>query len=113
MLVDLSDGTDQALLIQRRIVGAVEFFELRFQIGETRFEAAPEPVRAVIEKGPASVIKVPPPEATYLAAGWALPASGHDAASDGSCRNVGPPVVGPRRDVGWAVPTPEASGSHQ
>jgi hypothetical protein len=26
-------------------------------------------VRAVIEKGPASVIKVPPPETTYLAAG--------------------------------------------
>jgi hypothetical protein len=46
------------------------------------------PLRAVIEKGPASVIKVPPPEATYLATGWALPASGHDVGGDGSCRNV-------------------------
>ena len=47
-----------------------------------------ERLRAVIEKGPASVIKVPPPEATYLATGWALPASGHDVGGDGSCRNV-------------------------
>ena len=31
-------------------------------------------MRAVIEKGPASVIKAPPPEATYWAAGRALPA---------------------------------------
>ncbi len=34
------------------------------------------PLSAVIEKGPDSVIKAPPPEATYWAAGWALPASG-------------------------------------
>jgi hypothetical protein len=60
-------------------------------------------VRAVIEKGPASVIKVPPPEATYLAAGWALPASGPRRGKRWFLPQCCPPVVGPRRDVGWAV----------
>ena len=42
--------------------------------GSAPITTMPSTLRAVIEKGSASVIKVPPPEATCLAAGWALPA---------------------------------------
>lgn len=43
--VDLADRMDQALLVQYRIIGAVQLLELVFQIGEARFEAQPEPVQ--------------------------------------------------------------------
>jgi hypothetical protein len=36
---------DQALLVQRRIVGAVQFLQLIFQVGEARLEAQAEPVQ--------------------------------------------------------------------
>ena len=40
---DLSDG--RAYNVQRRIVVAVEFLQLRLQIGEARLETEPEPVQ--------------------------------------------------------------------
>jgi hypothetical protein len=39
--IDRADGTNQAFLVARRIVGAVELLQLRLQIGEARLEAQP------------------------------------------------------------------------
>ena len=39
--IDRADGTNQAFLVERRIVGAVELLQLRLQIGEARLEAQP------------------------------------------------------------------------
>ena len=41
--VDLADRTDQAFLIQCRIVGGVQFFEPLARVGEVRLEVYPEP----------------------------------------------------------------------
>lgn len=43
--VDLADRPNQALFVRRRIVGAIQFLELVFKVGETRLEAQSVPVQ--------------------------------------------------------------------
>lgn len=43
--VNLADRANQVFLVQRRVVGAIQFFQLIFHVGEARFEARAEPVQ--------------------------------------------------------------------
>jgi hypothetical protein len=45
LAVDLADRPDQAFLVHARIVGAIQFLQLVFQVGEARLEAKAEPVQ--------------------------------------------------------------------
>ena len=43
--VDLADRPDEALLVQRRIIGTVQLLELVLEVGKTWLEAQPESVQ--------------------------------------------------------------------
>ena len=43
--VDLADGPDQAFLVPRRVIGAVESLQLFVQIGKLRLETPTEPMQ--------------------------------------------------------------------
>jgi hypothetical protein len=44
-VVNLSNRFDQELLVQRHVVGTIQFLQLIVQIGETWLEAQPKPVQ--------------------------------------------------------------------
>ena len=71
----------------------------------SRIAQRQERLRAVIEKGPASVIKVPPPEATYYIwrRGGRFPRQATTREAMVPAATLPRSGRRPRRDAGWAV----------